>query len=72
MNVINANEITIKENYERALKELAQYDKKVSEKEWIKIAKEKNLLSAVSMKGYSKKTWGEIFRDAKRKYINNK
>lgn len=72
MNVINANEITIKENYERSLKELAQYDRKITEKEWLKIAKEKNLLSAVSMKGYSKSSWGEIFRDAKRKYINIK
>ena len=72
MNVINVNETPIKEKYEEALRELSQYDRKVTEKEWLKIAKEKNLLSAVSMKGYSKSSWGEIFRDAKRKYINIK
>jgi len=66
MNVSNVNETTIQEKYEKSLKELAKYNKPITEKKWFQIAKEKDLLTPVSMKGYSKITWGEIYRESKK------
>ena len=61
-----SNEITIQERYEISLKELAKYGRNVTEKQWLQIAKEKNLLTPVSMKGFARITWGEIYKESKK------
>lgn len=70
----------MKELYEKSILELRKLKKLPTWREWNKIAKEKNLMSYISMRTFAGKSFNLIYRDAKRelekellkKLFNNK